>query len=529
MKKALFILFAVSALAFASCTKEANTELTNPIEGTETITLTATIDIPAATKAALDGLAINWESGDYIGIATDNSAKIVAYPVTPDGTDATKCTVTIATVPGATAYYALFKGRLGGDTEADKEAYNDFSKISFNTTTKTFSGLTVGNQQVASGSLSSYVWHTSGYPLAMAGKVNGTSLVMKPCLALAKIQIHSDSVPSDYLGSEVYTSTYSVDHNHSYSAVRGFNLYQKGGSTIYSSGNFTVTVANDGTLTTTATDTKEYRQISQSGKLAADTPYYMCLIPGGSITSFYIDFLGYKDNTGGLSWDAVYSMNLPCSTTVQPGDFFDLGKLNPLALKRAKDHADDEAYDATSATYVPAVEIDGGFTDWASVASYPGTRTSGSSNSRIAEWKLTGDELNIYLYLKLANEKFAVTGTMKPNSYIYVCFDMDNNDATGSTRTSIPGVDQYALIYPCVADSNPVTFINGADPRSQMNGSSDGTLETWGVFDTVETAYSHVELCVPRSKIGSPASGSSIKVGVSFQEYDAAKQSITLK
>ena len=140
---------------------------------------------------------------------------------------------------------------------------------------------------------------------------------------------------------------------------------------------------------------------------------------------------------------------------------------------------------------------------------------------------MTQDIQNVYIYLDLAKAKFdAGVDYNKPNSYIYVCFDTEEG---GSTVTSIPGVDQKVLVYPCVKDSDPPAFIEGADPRSQVNGSSDGTIMTWGVFGTGDNAaHAYVELCIPRSKLGLTTSGQVIQIGVSFQEYDAAKQSITL-
>ena len=201
MKKVFFILFAASAILFVSCAKEfgdnktaSDTKLTG-----ETITFSATIDMPVATRAALSGLNINWQSGDYVAFATDNDATIRVYPVTVDGVDPTKCTITVDKVDGASGYYAIFKGSLGdGGAGVNDVAADDYSMVTFNTTTKTFSGLTVGNQQVATGSLSSYLWYTNGYPLAMAGKADGASLSMKPCLALVRLGINAESVPAGY-------------------------------------------------------------------------------------------------------------------------------------------------------------------------------------------------------------------------------------------------------------------------------------------------------------------------------------------
>ena len=787
MKKVWYILLSASMALLFSCAKEVR--VNEPAEeaprlGGETLTFTARIELAPQTRAGLGeasetGMPVLWSSDDSIGIATNNSAVIKAYPITVDATDATQCTFTVEAVPGATAYYALFKGSLNGTEASQKISTGNFEGISFDTETKTFSGLTVGDTQVGDGALSSYLWHDKGYPLAMAGKANGTSLVMKPCLALVKLQIHADSVPADqYVVSETYKG-----NAHSYSAIRGFDFYQRAASSLYSSGDYTVRISDDNQLTVAASgNNTAVREKSLSTKLVADTPYYMCVIPGGEVSSFRINFLGFADNAGTLSWDAVYTMNLVKDMTVAPGSFFDLGTLNPLGRKMAKNHAEDDAaasaavtidgqfgdwtavtnvytpsndnivqwkytYDDTnlyflykipktaipfsssynwgayiymgfntdnlagtgsnaggginggyeamavlfpwrgteegnpscvvgedgnghfecpvgtnpghhpmlggafdgdycfmevriprteigsptgnitvnhsldwspvgdqqiyiggpllsiitaedqnvevgktvsigattnssaaisyqsndtsvatvdadgvitgvaagtttitlsvaavdgeftaatkditvtvSASYTPAVTIDGVFTDWNGVTEYPGTRTSGSSNSRINGWRMTQDIQNVYIYLDLAKAKFAGGGDYnKPNSYIYVCFDTEEG---GSTVTSLPGVDQKVLVYPCVKDSNPPAFIEGADPRSQVNGSSDGTIMTWGVLGTGDNAaHAYVELCIPRSKLGLTTSGQVIQIGVSFQEYDAAKQSITL-
>ena len=267
----------------------------------------------------------------------------------------------------------------------------------FDKDSKTFNGLKVGNQQVAANSLTSHLWYTNGFPLAMVGKSDGTSLVMKPCLALVKVQINSESVPDYYFDTEVYTSSYGIDHNHDYSAVRGFNLYQKGASTIYSSGSFKVQVNDDGSLVTTAQDNKVYRQISQSSILQADTPYYMCLIPGGDITSFYLDFLGYSDSTGSISWDAVYSMTLPTTVSVDPGDFFDLGTLNPLGLKKEKSHASDEANDAL------VNNIDN--IDWSDTDVVTVTSTA-TDYPQLSELKVIADQSFIYVRVAAPADTF---------------------------------------------------------------------------------------------------------------------------
>lgn len=485
MKKVLSILFASLLVWSISCTKE--TVMVNnpekdieesPVDnGTEkkTITFSASIEFNNETKASLSGLNINWQDGDYVGVATDNSATIVAYPVTPDGVDATKCTITVDAVEGATAYYAIFKGRLGdGGAGLHNVEADDFSDLTFNTSTKTFSGLTVGNQQVAVGSLASYLWYTDGFPLAMAGKSDGSTLVMRPCLALVKLQISSESVPAEYYYKTItYKSTYDINHDYNYSAVRGFNLYQKGGSTIYSSGDYTVQIKADGTLTTTSSGTKkEYRQKSQEDKLVADTDYIMCLIPGGDITSFKIDFLGYSANTPTVSWDAVYSMSKNGTITVSPGDFYDLGKLNPLGRKKAKNEAGWEAADATAAVFTPSITIDGVFDDWDPALNdkIVGKTSSISADGHYKDLKVAYDDMYIYIYTKRDWDSSSYDIWTGGSSYIYYGFDLDNDSETPATTIGeMPGADATILLNPFSGTpASPVLSLGG----TKRNGST---------------------------------------------------------
>ena len=532
MKRVLFFALAAVAVVIASCTKEDVKEMPdNVIETGKTITFTASIDMKAETKATLSGLNINWSSGDYIGIATDNNATIVAYPVTPDGTDPTKCSITVNAVEGAKDYYAVFKGSLGDDDPGTNAvAADDFSSITFDTTTKTFSGLKVGNQQVAVSSLSSHLFYSNGYPLAMAGKANGTTLIMKPCLALVKLQIHSESVPTDYCFKTItYTSTYNKDHEHSYSAVRGFNFYQIGSDTKYSSGDFDVQIAANGDLVTTPGSTKkEYRQMTQSAKLSADTDYIMCVIPGGSISSFKVDFLGYKDNTPTNSWDAVYSMSKAASISVAPGDCYDLGKLNPLARKKAKDEADDEAEDEAAASYVPAIMIDGDMSDWSGISAF-GVSVSG----RIREWKFKSDSQNVYFYLALRRNR------AHAGNSLYVGFDTDNNNSTGTSANGMSGLESYAKSIPFTNEgeaSVPIP-VNGVDSASEIRAgsiSSVGLVKVSSVDPggslSDDSINVYVELSIPRNKLNLPAAGSTITVNCSYQYgYLGAAQSVTLE
>lgn len=553
MKKVFYILLAASAALFVSCAKDKDIKPTEepviseaPIFTGETITFEVNMDVQKETMASLSGLNINWQSGDYIGVATDNSATIVAYAVTPDGENPKKGTVTVNAVAEATKYYAIFRGSLGASGDAEKEvAANDFSGITFNTSTKTFSGLTVGKQQVAEGSLGSHLWYTNGFPLAMAGvgsaNPSGNTLIMRPCLALFKVRIASASVPAGYyLNTETYTSSEGIDHDHTYSAVRGFNFYQIGSSTIYSSGDFTVSVADDGTLTTESVDNANrgtYRQISQEKKLTADTDYLMCLIPSGVQTTFKIDFLGYSNNSGGLSWDAVYSMSNPAKYTVSPGDFYDLGTLNPLGLKKAANEAADDAADEAAAAYVPAITVDGDLSDWDGISA----AFSNSSNSRIREWRFKSDAQKIYFYFKIRKNRACITLNAQDeisDGKLYIGFNTDNA-STGSTYGNIAGCESYVKVIPFtnVGEATTPDPVDGLDANSEVYasgfGSHNGTayVKAYDAGESIGSSSSNIylELSIPREYLNLPAAGNTITVGCSYSWYTTDSVSVTLE
>lgn len=183
------------------------------------------------------------------------------------------------------------------------------------------------------------------------------------------------------------------------------------------------------------------------------------------------------------------------------------------------DHVWPITLDVSDGNYFkPAVTIDGDFTDWDGVTEWNGTRNNGGSNSRINNWRMQADEHNIYVYLDLNTEKIT------NSRYIYVGFDTDSDTTTGSTRGNCPGCEQYVVLYPAVEGSDPVAMIQGADPRSTVNGNSDGTLTTWC---NLGDSNSLLELCIPRSKVGLTESVS-LMVSVSYDSYDACQQELVL-
>ncbi|MCR5560514.1 MAG: hypothetical protein K6F58_01700 [Bacteroidales bacterium] len=190
-----------------------------------------------------------------------------------------------------------------------------------------------------------------------------------------------------------------------------------------------------------------------------------------------------------------------------------------------KDHVWPITLDVSEANggeyFAPAIIIDGNFSDWSALSELDSTRGSGSSNSRISHWKMTSDSRYVYIYLKL------VTANIKADasSYVYVGFDTAEG---GTSHGGLAGLEHYVVVYPSVSGSSPMELIQGTDPRSTVDGSSDGTLATWGEFGTGGDAnYSFVELRIPRSKVSLNSAGT-IKVAVSFDWYDTIFHDLTL-
>lgn len=171
------------------------------------------------------------------------------------------------------------------------------------------------------------------------------------------------------------------------------------------------------------------------------------------------------------------------------------------------------------------IKIDGDFSDWAGIEALSGNRPDGSSNSRIAEWKVSSDADNIYAYFKITKSKIT------NSRYFYVCFDFDKNESTGSTHDGIPGLEAYAVVYPAVAGSDPVAFVNGIDPQSMVydnaGNSAEGVVTVYGVQDPASEDYVLFEMSIPRDKVGL-AAGSALTVASSYNNYTTGKREVTL-
>lgn len=506
MKKIVIYFVLLFAFGMVSCsTQDVTISIEKP--AVETITFSASIDLGAATKTSLadkvGGKAIEWSAGDKIAVANDQNDEVEACSITVDGEDATKCTFTATAVDGATTYYAICVG-------------DNITGIAFDHTTGTFSGLNSARYEANKNNL-------SGSALAMAGKsTDRTTFSMKPCLSLFHCKIHSESVAAELDGG--------------YTGVRGIYVTMKhSGSTVYPTGDYTVNLSGEN-MSVQLVDNgnkKDDKKVLADEVVLMDSSadYYFTTLPVGNIEYLRFRFAGFKQDGESIvpDWsNKYYDMSTRQSLSLDPGDYFDFGTLNPVGLKKADD------------AYVPAITIDGVFTDWSKSGVVAGVNTS----SRITSWKYISDAKNIYFYVVIPKAKLtynAERNGYRKENYLYVGFDFDSNVETGSGSASGGlgnGYDARAVLYPYTGETEgTIEYIVGKDDRSSTaycpTATSSSEWEAASSWETIYTAAVEsgdntiVEFMVPRAKIGYPSAGS-IQVNLSFNYSSVGRESITI-
>ena len=489
MKKYLYISMAC-LMGMVSCSKENSVkEIEEP--AVEKITFSASIDLGADTKTTLadkvGGKAIQWSAGDVIGVANDQNDDIESCAVTVDALDPTKCSFDVTPVVGATTYYTICKG-------------NSISGITFDHETQTFSGLNVGRKSFGKGSL-------AASDLAMAGKTTNKSTVsMKPCLALVHLRIAAESVAATY--------------EDGYSGVRGFYfLVKKNDSRKNVSEDYTVNMTGDMIITNGAT-TEDEKKIEEDGLMTSGTDYYFTIIPVGDIDLMEYRLFGYSDAVT-TSSSTAYTMSLNQSLSVDPGDYYDFGTINPVGLKKDKDH--------------PAITLGDGMADWAAIDMYPDDDLKDAfpgDGDRLVEWKATSDLFNVYFYFKA---KIAFAKEKGTTGFFATAFDFIDGAGSADGYAGLEGCDVVAKTCPFsnAENAESVTFYNPESPTydssikfSPFSSSASGRAKTAG---TQDENYVYVEISLPRNKIGYPPSGVPISVRVTANYTASETQTITLK
>lgn len=466
MKKYSFILLAAFAVCLISCNKEKATiedpeqkqeveEIVEPVQEVEKLVFGVSIDLgenvaPASTKATLSSLDIHWTGGEKIFIGNNINDDIEICSLTKDPSVATKGTITVTAVGGATTYYAYYNSETST------------TDINFDHATATFSGAKVICRQYE---------FTASAPhrldLAMAGKTTGDDLILKPCLALIKFQVHANSVAAEKVDGEGYSS------------VRGFNLIMShSGSRTKCCGTYQVNLSGSSMAVSPTDDANamDYKQVSSESRLSSSTDYYISVIPVGAVEKIDLQFLGFKWNSGTSSYDKTwgsdpkdYQMSLEQSLSIDAGDYFNFGTLNPVDLQKAKD------------AFVPVIDINGSMSQWDGITTGV---TKDSGNYR--QIKVTYDARYIFFYTKVVKSNI-IWGDH--NTYTYYWLDTDNDVDTGVEipgYASHVGYEKYILVYPYQLDSE--TPIISTSPSASINGSSFSPACNGVIGDTfVET------------------------------------------
>ena len=442
MKQIKFFALAFAALSLLSCSKEnADNQIVQNVnkEDVKTITFSASID-PVNSKAILNDHSVEWSVTDIIAVANDVNDDIEACVVTPDGTDPTKCTFTVTAVAGATTYYAICKG-------------NSVSGITFDHTTGVFSGLNNENHSFVKNNVSEA-------RLTMAGKsTDMSSICFAPCLTLVKFKIAAESVAAKYADG--------------YSGIRGFNLIIKhNGNRIHPTGDYSVDLSGSDVAVSYVANGADFIQINEGENLMSSTAdYYVTVIPEGNVETFQIQPFGFNSSSA-ATWDGIYHMTLTQSASLNPGDYFDLGTLNPLGLQKARD------------AFVPAISIDGNFTDWNSI-----TTTGGYSNG-YTECRATYDKNFIYFYSKTTNI------TWDSGNYFYYCLDTDNDNTTGGDLWGHAGFE--CIFYVSPFSSTEGTYRSSPTLHRTYPDSNSAAISCAGSYDS-ENKVSEIEIAVSRN------------------------------
>ena len=167
------------------------------------------------------------------------------------------------------------------------------------------------------------------------------------------------------------------------------------------------------------------------------------------------------------------------------------------------------------------------FIDWTDAGISDYTVSYGGSSMRILDWKGTSDKYYVYFRFRINKAKIAYDDTnstydSSDASYIYIAFD------TGDGGAAASGGIQGGAIYEAQAFVRPFTgttkgtieFKEGDDPSSYIDcpvGTHSGSKVTTTGYIDGSDAY--VSIAIPRSKIGSPASASTIHVQAAMNYY----------
>lgn len=165
------------------------------------------------------------------------------------------------------------------------------------------------------------------------------------------------------------------------------------------------------------------------------------------------------------------------------------------------------------------------------------TVSYGGTSMRILDWKGTSDSYYVYFRFRINKEKIAYDSTnmtydSSNASYIYMAFDtndMTGTNASGGVQGS--GWDAQAFVRPFTGTTQgSVEFKDGEDASSYIQnpiGTSTSKKVTTNGY--IDGANAYVSIAIPRSAIGAPSSGASIKVQSAMNYYYTDTGTLVLK
>ena len=262
-------------------------------------------------------------------------------------------------------------------------------------------------------------------------------------------------------------------------------------------------------------DGSSYYLQCYDGTGTRDISFIQAVDPAEKKVVFYVPFRGWEAFTPVITLVNMDSdSELLHATAKSPLSAAPFGRIVVLPAKSLAD------------AYIPAIGINGDFSDWADKPVGEGT------NSRILEWKYASDEQNVYFMYKVDKSVIQFSsGSYNWGSYVFVGFDVDNNDETPGEVSVGAGItggyEAMASMYPWrgAVEGSP-ECVNGEETQGTIAypvGTSTGHVTVAGSFDD---AYGYVEVSIPRSLIGSPSGD--ITVNHSMNWYTTGRAVISL-
>ena len=178
-------------------------------------------------------------------------------------------------------------------------------------------------------------------------------------------------------------------------------------------------------------------------------------------------------------------------------------------------------------SFVPAIEIDADFADWADIEGIAGP----DSNTRIREWKYTSDEKYLYFLYKIDKTKIKGSSeTLDWDPYIYIGLDTDNNEGTGAGGGggTMNGCEAQVCIFPWRGTKEAPECVIGEEGNGWIKCPISGeSVASPYVAGKIDGDWCFEEVRIPREAIGATAAGK-IAVDASMSWYVLGRTEITL-